>query len=77
VAVITKSAAAAAAVADALFVAGPAAWHEVAERMAIPYVLLIDRAGTVHMNPAMARRVQLLDQGAAVKLSTPLAAKRE
>jgi hypothetical protein len=45
--------------------------------MAIPYVLLIDRAGTVHMNPAMARRVQLLDQGAAVKLSTPLAAKRE
>jgi thiamine biosynthesis lipoprotein len=77
VAVITKSAAAAAAAAEALFVAGPAAWHEVAERMAIPYVLLIDRAGNVHMNPAMARRVQLLDQGVAVKLSAPLEPKRE
>jgi FAD:protein FMN transferase len=60
-----------------LFVAGPTAWHEVAERMAIPYVLLIDRAGNVHMNPAMARRVQLLDQGVAMKLSAPLATKRE
>jgi thiamine biosynthesis lipoprotein len=77
VAVITKSAAAAAAAAEALFVAGPAAWHEVAEHMAIPYVLLIDRAGDVHMNPAMARRVKLLDQGVAVKLSAALATKRE
>lgn len=77
VAVITKSASAAAAAAEALFVAGPAAWHEVAERMAIPYVLLIDRAGNAHMNPAMARRVRLLDQGVAVKLSAPLATQRE
>jgi thiamine biosynthesis lipoprotein len=77
VAVITQSAAAAAAAADALFVAGPAAWHAVAERMAIPYVLLIDRSGSVHMNPAMARRVQLIDQGVAVELSAPLASKRE
>ena len=77
VAVITKSASAAAAAAEALFVAGPTAWHEVAERMAIPYVLLIDRAGNAHMNPAMARRVRLLDQGVAVRLSAPLATKRE
>jgi thiamine biosynthesis lipoprotein len=49
------------AAATALMVAGLDRWEEIAERMGIRYVLLIDDAGTIHMTPAMAERVELLD----------------
>ena len=71
VTVIHTDAATADAAATALFVAGAEDGFRIAERMGIRYVLLVDRAGTVHMNPAMANRVQILDKDAEIKL-TPL-----
>jgi thiamine biosynthesis lipoprotein len=58
--------------ATALFVAGPAEWHQVARRLGVGQVLLLDNAGTLHMTPAMAERVELLDQDLQVRLSPPL-----
>ena len=60
------------AAATALFVAGPKEWFQVARAMGIRYVLLLDSSNTVHMNPAMAERVELLETGLTIKLSAPL-----
>jgi thiamine biosynthesis lipoprotein len=57
------------AAATALMVAGLDRWEEIAERMGIRYVLLIDDAGTIHMTPAMAERVELLDDETDIALS--------
>jgi thiamine biosynthesis lipoprotein len=73
VTVIHEDAATADAAATALFVAGPDQWPETARSMGIRYVMLIDKQGTIHMNPAMQARIQFepgLD--AAVILSGPL-----
>lgn len=56
----------------ALFVAGPADWHRVARRMGIRYVLLVDSEGTLHMNPAMAQRFDLVYEDVEIELSPPL-----
>ena len=69
------SAALADAAADALMVAGVERWQEIAERMGIRYVMLIDDSGTIHMNPAMAERIQLLDTDADVALTPAPAAE--
>lgn len=58
VTVVHHDATTADAAATALFVAGPDDWSSVARRMGVKYVMLVDRLGTVHMNPAMAERVQ-------------------
>lgn len=71
VTVVHTDAATADAAATALFVAGAADGFRIAERMGIRYVFLVDSTGTVHMNPPMANRVQMLDQTAEIKL-TPL-----
>ncbi|HAI69168.1 MAG TPA: thiamine biosynthesis protein ApbE, partial [Gammaproteobacteria bacterium] len=42
----------------ALSVAGLPDWHRIARKMGIKYVMLVDEAGTVYMNPAMAARIQ-------------------
>ena len=61
------------AAATALFVAGPAEWYATARTMHLRYVLLVDARGTLHMNPAMAERIQLLETPAVpVELSPPL-----
>ncbi len=60
------------AAATALFIAGPKQWHQVAQAMKIGYVLLIDSEGTLHMNPAMQRRLQLVDSSHPIKISLPL-----
>jgi thiamine biosynthesis lipoprotein len=65
------SAAVADAGATALMVAGMDGWHAMAERLGLSHVLLIDEAGTVHMTPAMAARIELLDAQADVVLSPP------
>ena len=57
------------AAAAALMVAGLDRWEEIAERMGIRCVLLIDDTGTLHMTPAMAERVELLDGHSDVALS--------
>ncbi len=72
VTVVHSDATTADAAATALFVAGPDHWHEVAQRMGVRYVLLIDSAGTLHMNPAMANRIELLDRDLDIALSEPL-----
>jgi thiamine biosynthesis lipoprotein len=60
------------AAATALFVAGPDGWYELAKRMGIRYVLLIDSEGTLHMNPAMQQRLQLAEDQHRVHISPPL-----
>jgi thiamine biosynthesis lipoprotein len=60
------------AAAHALFVAGPEDWIQIAKDMGIRYVLLMDDAGTLHMTPAMAKRVKILDKEADIQLSKPL-----
>jgi len=57
------------AAANALMVAGLDRWQEIAERMGVSYVLMIDDAGTVHMTPEMAARVELLDGNADIAIS--------
>jgi thiamine biosynthesis lipoprotein len=60
------------AAATALFIAGPDGWYELAKQMGIRYVLLIDSEGTLHMNPAMQQRLQLVKDGHSIRLSPPL-----
>lgn len=72
VTVIHTDAATADAAATALFVAGPELWQTVARRMGIRYVLLIDRNGTIHLNPAMQQRVRFDTEPAAISLGEPL-----
>jgi thiamine biosynthesis lipoprotein len=71
VTVIHHDGATADAAATALFVAGPQDWHRIAKAMGIKYVMLIDQQGRVHMNPAMADRIQLNNQPEII-LSAPL-----
>ncbi len=70
--VLHTDAATADAAATALYVAGPNDWITVALAMGIKYVLLMDDTGTIHMTPAMARRVEFMDQEPDIKLSEPL-----
>ncbi len=72
VTVIHDDATTADAAATALFVAGPRDWQRIARQMGIKYVLLVDENNIVHMNPAMARRVQLMDKNQSVEISAPL-----
>ncbi len=61
VTVIHQDAAVADAAATALFVAGPSQWYKIALSMGIKYVLLVDAEGNLHMNPAMQKRITLID----------------
>ncbi len=73
VTVIHDNATEADAAATALFVAGPEGWHRIARQLGIRYVLLVDDEGVIHMNPAMAERVRLLEpRQYRVKISAPL-----
>jgi thiamine biosynthesis lipoprotein len=57
------------AAADALMVAGMDGWQDMATRLGVRHVLLIDDAGTVHMTPAMAERLELIDPHTDVVIS--------
>ncbi len=72
VTVLHHNAVAADAAATALFIAGPEQWYEVAKNMGMRYVLLIDSEGTLHMNPAMQKRLQLLNNEHPIRISPPL-----
>lgn len=74
VTVIDDDATTADAAATALFIAGPSRWYEIAQRMGVGYVLLVDDDGNLHMNPAMRERVELTGTGYNIKLSPPLPA---
>jgi len=58
VTIISQNGALADAASTALTVAGLQDWHKIAQQMGIKYVMLVDEAGTVYINPAMAERVQ-------------------
>jgi len=47
------------AAATALFVAGTDKWQQIARKMGIRYILLIDQDGFIRMNLAMAQRIEL------------------
>jgi thiamine biosynthesis lipoprotein len=72
VTIIHSDAATAEGAATALFIAGPDAWFEVAKRLEVRYVLMVDRAGTVIMDPAMAKRAEFVDKGQEIRESPPL-----
>lgn len=72
VTVIHPEATVAAAAAIALFVAGPDAWHALAETLGIQYVILVDGKGRVHMNPELHERIEIIDRTVALALSQPL-----
>jgi len=77
VTVIDSDATTADAAATALFIAGPEGWYEIAKRMGLGYVLLVDSEGVMHMNPAMQSRIELLDDSYRIKLSPPLTPRTE
>ena len=56
--VIHDNGAVADAAATAMVVAGAGEWHRIAKKMGIQYVMLVDEAGVVYMNPAMQKRVR-------------------
>jgi thiamine biosynthesis lipoprotein len=58
------------AAATALFVAGPTDWPDIAARLGIRHVLLVDEAGTAHMTPAMAERVVLSDPDMSTRITS-------
>ncbi len=72
VTVIHSDAATADAAATALFVAGPDGWYNIAQKMGIKYVLLIDSNDKAHMNPAMRKRLKLDSEQYEIQLSPPL-----
>lgn len=72
VTVIHEDAALADAAATALFVAGPENWPGVAGRMGVDQVMLVDAEGTLHMTPAMEKRVKLeAEPRPALRIQTP------
>ncbi len=77
VTVLHQDATTAAAAATALFIAGPREWRAVAIKMGVRYVILVDTEGTLHMNPAMADRIELVDTSAQVVLEPELIAAVE
>ncbi len=73
VTVIHDNGAEADAAATALVVAGVEAWHRIARKMGMKYVMLVDEAGAVHMDPAMAARVIFQEpRPVDVRISEPL-----
>jgi thiamine biosynthesis lipoprotein len=73
VTVIDSRAATADAAATALFVAGPKDWYKIAKAMGIHYVMLVDKSGTIYMNPAMAKRIHIeTEKPPKIVLSDPL-----
>ena len=56
----------------ALMIAGPDHWYETARALGVRSVLLVDAQGRIHLDPSMARRVELLDRNAQVIEAPPL-----
>lgn len=59
VTVVTSDGTLADAADDALFIAGVSGWKEIARRMGVTQVMLIDADMTVHMTPQMAERLRM------------------
>ncbi len=70
--VLHEDATTAAAAATALLIAGVQDAPAVARQMGIRYLLLVDAEGTLHMNPAMAERIELVDTEVRTQLTEEL-----
>lgn len=62
----------AAAAAQALMIAGAEQWPSIAARMGIEYALVIDAQNRLHLTPAMAQILNLLDTNAERIITDPL-----
>ena len=60
------------AAATALLIAGPSEWYKIAKKMGIKYVALLDSTGTLHLNPAMKKRLTILNKKIKQVVSEPL-----
>jgi len=61
------------AAATALFVAGPDKWLDIAKKLQLKQVMLIDDRGTIHVSPAMKKRLKFNSQiEATIKVTPPL-----
>lgn len=72
VTVMHPQAAKADAAATALFVAGVDGWLEIARKMQVEDVLLVDEQGVIHMTPTMQARFKLLETDREVRVSEPV-----
>ena len=70
--VIHPLAATADAAATALFVAGPDDWPAIARQLGVGYVMLVDREGRIHMNPAMKARLVFESEPDTIVMSDAL-----
>jgi len=68
VTVIHNDPALADAAATALSVAGSRDWQEIAEKMGLRYVMLVDAQGSIHLTKAMKNRIKLLEKPAALHI---------
>lgn len=71
VTVIHPDATTADAAATALFVAGPKDWVEIAKKMNIKYVMLIDEKNNVHITQAMLDRVEFINEPKSLFIVRP------
>jgi thiamine biosynthesis lipoprotein len=60
------------AAATAIVVAGVKDWHRIARQLGIKYVMLVDDAGVIYMNPAMQQRVIFESEPEQLQISDPL-----
>lgn len=72
VTVLADDATTADAASTALLVAGPQQWYPLAKAMGLHGVMLVDEAGTVYMDPAMAKRLEFEVKPTKIVLSEPL-----
>jgi thiamine biosynthesis lipoprotein len=73
VTVIDNDAGLADAAATALMVAGPEHWYQLARALGIKFAMVVDEAGNIQLNPAMAERVHFsADESDHTRLSQPL-----
>ncbi len=77
VTVIDKNATLADAAATAIFIAGPDEWYSIAHAMGVKYVALVDKKGIVHVNPAMQKRLKLINTKLKMEVSEPLISKKK
>jgi thiamine biosynthesis lipoprotein len=58
VTIVDKNAALANAASTAISVSGMKDWYRIAKQLGVKYVMLVNHAGTVYLNPAMAKRLE-------------------
>lgn len=66
VTVLAKDAGLADAASTALFIAGPKQWPDIARKMGIDHVMLVDEDNRIYLSPAMAQRIELLTTAQAI-----------